>query len=76
MSMCTCDDGHDEVCYACGYCPVCSVESDKADTEGDLEAANSRVEELESRVAELEADLGEAEEAPEPESFNPLLPPG
>lgn len=44
-----CSDGHDEVCYAVRYCPVCSIKKD-------LEDANAKVEELEKEIEKLEEE--------------------
>ena len=48
MSLHTCDDGHDDVCYEVRDCPVC-------DKKKDLDAANEEIETLKKKIEELEA---------------------
>jgi len=47
-----CSNGHDEVCFDCRYCPVCSVSEDVA-------ALEDTINDLENEIEQLEAEIND-----------------
>jgi hypothetical protein len=48
-----CDDGHDEVCYACRDCPVCEAREEIARHEAQAEENVKQIEALKDEIREL-----------------------
>jgi len=45
-----CSNGHDEVCYDCRECPVCTAQEEIDSLEEDLQEANEMISSLEAQV--------------------------
>lgn len=52
--MTVCDNGHDEVCYESGSCPVCKEQEE-------VKELTRKVEELEKDIDNYEKVIGESE---------------
>jgi len=57
VDMYLCDDGHDEVCYAAGHCPVCEKIKEISDLEDQVFDLKEERDDLEKQIAELEKEV-------------------
>ncbi len=57
-----CDDGHDEIVYEYGKCPICEIENETEELEGRIENLEEEVDERNNIISDLELELEEAQE--------------
>lgn len=55
--MILCDDGHEEICYEVGHCPLCRAEESIRKLESDLEDSRVELQDAEAEIQKLEDEI-------------------